>query len=71
MLSVIYAECRKQAHYAECHYAECRYAECRSALSRGKHCSLFGQFVSAASGGIFAVLRGHLDTLSPCLQRIE
>jgi hypothetical protein len=31
MLSVIYAECRKQAHYAECHYTECRYAECRSA----------------------------------------
>jgi hypothetical protein len=24
MLSVIYAECRKQTHYAECHYAECR-----------------------------------------------
>jgi hypothetical protein len=32
MLSVAYAECRKQAHYAECHYAECRYAECRGAL---------------------------------------
>ncbi len=32
MLSVIYAECRKKAHYAECHYAECRYAECRGAL---------------------------------------
>jgi hypothetical protein len=35
MLSVIcaecYAECRKQAHYAECHFAECRYAEFRSA----------------------------------------
>ncbi len=29
MLIVIYAECRKQAHYAERHYAECRYAECR------------------------------------------
>ncbi len=24
VLSVIYAECRKQAHYAECRYAECR-----------------------------------------------
>ncbi len=23
MLSVIYAECRKQAHYAKCRYAEC------------------------------------------------
>ncbi len=31
MLRVIYGECRKQAHYAECHYAECRYAECRGA----------------------------------------
>ncbi len=31
MLIVICAECRKQAHYAECNYAECRYAECRSA----------------------------------------
>jgi hypothetical protein len=28
MLSVIYAECRKQTYCAECHYAECRYAEC-------------------------------------------
>jgi hypothetical protein len=35
MLSVIYAECRKQAHYAECHYAECCYAECRYAECRG------------------------------------
>ncbi len=33
MLSVNYAECHKQAHYAECRYAECRYAECRRALS--------------------------------------
>jgi hypothetical protein len=31
MQSVIYAECRKQAHYAECHYAECYYAECHYA----------------------------------------
>jgi len=28
MLSVIYAEYRKQAHYGECHYGECHYAEC-------------------------------------------
>jgi hypothetical protein len=35
MLSAIYAECRKQAHYAEFHYAECPYAECRSALNQG------------------------------------
>ncbi len=32
---VIYAECSKLAHYAECRYAECRYAECRYAESRG------------------------------------
>ncbi len=36
MLSVLYAECHKQAlnavcDYAECHYAECHYAECRGA----------------------------------------
>jgi hypothetical protein len=31
MPSVIYAECRKQTHYAEFSYAECLYAECRSA----------------------------------------
>ncbi len=31
MLSIIYAECREQAHYAQCLYAECRYAECRGA----------------------------------------
>ncbi len=35
MLSVIYAECRKQNHYAECLNAECRYAGCRSAECRG------------------------------------
>jgi hypothetical protein len=49
MLNVIYAECRKHAHYAEClyavchyteclyaecHYAECLYAECRNAECR-------------------------------------
>ncbi len=32
MPSVIYAQCRKYAHYAECSYAEARYAECRGAL---------------------------------------
>jgi hypothetical protein len=32
MLSVNYAECHKQALYAECRYAECRCAECREAL---------------------------------------
>ncbi len=31
MLNVIYAECRKLAHCAQCRYAECRYAECRDA----------------------------------------
>jgi hypothetical protein len=31
MLRIIYVECLKQAHYAECRYAECRYAECRGA----------------------------------------
>jgi hypothetical protein len=40
MLNGIYAECHKQANYAECHYAErhyaegcyaqCHYAECHS-----------------------------------------
>ncbi len=39
MLSVVYIECHKQTHYAECRYAECRYAECRSADKRS---SLFG-----------------------------
>ncbi len=32
MLSVMYAECRKLAHYPECRYAECRYAECRGTV---------------------------------------
>jgi hypothetical protein len=31
MLSVIYAECRKKVHYAECRYVESRYGECRGA----------------------------------------
>jgi hypothetical protein len=32
MPSVIYAEYRKQAHYAERHSAERRYAECRCVI---------------------------------------
>jgi hypothetical protein len=35
MLNVNYAECHKQANYAECLCAECRYAECRYAECRG------------------------------------
>jgi hypothetical protein len=35
MLSVVYAECLKQTHYAECHYAECRYAKCHFAEIHG------------------------------------
>jgi hypothetical protein len=44
MLSVIYAECRKEAHYAQCHYAECRkeahyaeghYPQCHYAVCGG------------------------------------
>jgi hypothetical protein len=31
MLSVNYAKCRKQTHYAECRYDECHYVECRGA----------------------------------------
>jgi hypothetical protein len=31
VLNVIYAECCKHAHYAQCLYAECRYAKCRGA----------------------------------------
>jgi hypothetical protein len=48
MLSVIDAECRKQAHYAECLHAECRYAGCRVAakrLAEDKHTSLLGLIV--------------------------
>ncbi len=38
MLSVIYVECRNQAHNDECHYAECRYAECHYAECRYAEC---------------------------------
>ncbi len=31
MLGVVYADCCKQARYAECRYAVCHYAECRGA----------------------------------------
>jgi hypothetical protein len=37
-LSIIYAECRKQAHNAECRCAECRYAGCRYADCRYADC---------------------------------
>ncbi len=32
MLSVVYAECRKKAHYAECHCADGHLADGRSAF---------------------------------------
>ncbi len=35
MLTVVYAECLREAYYAECHYAECHYAECHYAECRG------------------------------------
>jgi hypothetical protein len=38
MLSVIYDECLKQVHYAECYYADCRYAECRYTKCRYAEC---------------------------------
>ncbi len=38
MLIVVYPECRKQTHYAECRYAKCRYAECRYAKCRSAPC---------------------------------
>jgi hypothetical protein len=43
MLSVNYAECRKQSHRAECRYAECHYAECRYAECRGALCEWLNQ----------------------------
>jgi hypothetical protein len=48
MLSVNYAECRKQAHFAECQYAECLYAECCYAECHG---TIWGCTL-AAQGGI-------------------
>ncbi len=38
MLSVIYAECKAQAFYADCNYSECQchYAECHGAHSASK-----------------------------------
>jgi hypothetical protein len=38
MLSVVYAECRKQKHYAVCRYVECRYAECHYAACHYAEC---------------------------------
>jgi hypothetical protein len=35
MLSVIYADCRRQTRYAECRYSQCRYARCHCAECRG------------------------------------
>jgi hypothetical protein len=37
MLSVIYAECHIQPHYAECRYAECRSAESSGATPTGSN----------------------------------
>ncbi len=49
MPSVNDAECRKQAHYAECHYAECRYAEC--------HGARIMTFIRATQVSVFLVLK--------------
>jgi hypothetical protein len=38
MLRVVYAECRKQTHYAECRYAANLYVECHSAVFQYRHC---------------------------------
>jgi hypothetical protein len=38
MLSVNYAECCEQVHYAECSYAKCHYAECRYAKYHYAEC---------------------------------
>ncbi len=38
VLSDIYAECHKQAHYAECHYADWYYAECHYAECHYAEC---------------------------------
>jgi hypothetical protein len=49
MLTVVHAECRRLALYAECHYTECHYAKCRDApLSAILLSALFisGQYVS-------------------------
>jgi len=57
LLSVNYAECRKQAVYAECRFAECRYAERRGAAKTTcvKHVSLF-----------FRSFRGERNVLQHC-----
>jgi len=63
MLSVNYAECRKQAHYAEsryaeCHYAGCRYAECRGVLltsSFGKPLTNFAKTFCDVNLGFYTI----------------
>ncbi len=44
MTSVVYAECRKLAIYAECRYDECHYDVCLGAI-----CSFNLDFVAAES----------------------
>ncbi len=70
-LSVVYAECYKQIHYAECryaecHYAECRYAECHYAEYRGASRTKPGPSFQPGNtkGGSFTVLlTSHLTGL--------
>jgi hypothetical protein len=38
VLSVIYADSNKYAHYAECHYADCHYADCHYADCHSAEC---------------------------------
>ncbi len=40
MLSFVYADCYKQAHYAECLCAKCLYAECHYVECHGTLCGI-------------------------------
>jgi hypothetical protein len=56
MLTVNYAECRKEAHYAECHNAECRYAECHYAECH------YAEFCGALGCSFYQLFKGLFQT---------
>ncbi len=52
--SVIHAECRKLAFYAECQNAECNYAKCHYAMCRYVECRGTPQGLSRNDANVHA-----------------
>ncbi len=60
MLNFIYADCRKQAHFAECLYAECHYAGFSYAECSGAVLHMDKRLLTGLDLGRVSIFRGGL-----------